>query len=136
VSVGPLFVSAAWNPSGRISTQSSCFQKLSRDLPPRAPRPRPGLFADTALIECSVVDSGDAKPIGEPSWLTVRFADGKGHLGASVLGTLDVSRRVDKELVSSFFDFPESIDPSSVRISDVVGTKLPGGARVPFRPAG
>jgi hypothetical protein len=86
-----------------------------------------GLLADIASIEYSVVYSGDSKPIGEPPWLSARFEDVKGDLGESVLVTLDVTGLVDKEFVSSFFfNFRESIDPGSVRISGVVGNNFKG----------
>lgn len=86
-----------------------------------------GLLADVASIEYSIVYSGDSKPMGEPPWLTARFEDVKGDLGASVLVTLDVTGLVDKEFVSSFyFNLRESIDPGSVRISDVVARNFDG----------
>ena len=88
-----------------------------------------GLLADIASIEYSVVYSGDSKPLGEPPWLTARFEDVKGDLGESVLVTLDVTGLVDKEFVSSFFfNFRESIDPGSVRISEVSRENFRGRA--------
>jgi len=84
-------------------------------------------LADIASIEYSIVYSGDSKPMGEPPWLTARFEDVKGDLGEAVMVTLDVTGLVDKEFVSSFFfNFRESIDPGSVRISDVVAGNFKG----------
>lgn len=86
-----------------------------------------GLLADVASIEYSIVYSGDSKPMGEQPWLTARFEDVKGDLGASVLVTLDVTGLVDREFVSSFyFNLRESIDPGSVRISDVATRNFVG----------
>ncbi len=86
-----------------------------------------GLLADIASIEYSIVYSGDSKPMGEPPWLTARFEDVKGDLGEAVMVTLNVTGLVDKEFVSSFFfNFRESIDPGSVRISDVVAGNFRG----------
>ncbi len=86
-----------------------------------------GLLADVASIQYSLVYSGDSKPMGEPPWLTARFEDVKGDLGESVRVTLDVTGLVNREFVSSFyFNLRETIDPGSVRISDVVARNFNG----------
>lgn len=85
------------------------------------------LRADTASIEYSIVYSGDSKPAGDPPWLTALFEDVKAESGAAVRVTLDVTGLVDKEFVSSFyFNFRESIDPGSVKVSDVLTDNFRG----------
>ncbi len=89
------------------------------------------MAAETVTIEYSLVYSGDETPAGDRPWLTATFTDTKGDSAEAVLLTLDASGLKDQEFVSSFFfNFRESIDPGSVRISEVSRENFTG--RVDF----
>lgn len=76
--------------------------------------------ADTVSIEYSLPYSGATTPAGARPWLTATFEDTKGEFGEAVLVTLSTSGLTNQEYLSSvFFNFRESIDPGSVRVSDV-----------------
>jgi MYXO-CTERM domain-containing protein len=78
------------------------------------------MAADTVTIEYSIVYSGDEKPMGDNPWLTATFTDTQGDSAEAVLLTLNAAGLRNGEFVSAlFFNFRESIDPGSVRISEV-----------------
>jgi len=88
-----------------------------------------GIAADTVTIEYSLVYSGDEKPAGDNPWLTATFSDTKGDSAEAVLLTLDATGLRNEEFVSAFFfNFRESIDPGSVRISEVSRENFRGRA--------
>ena len=88
-----------------------------------------GLAADSVTIGYSLVYSGDEKPVGDSPWLTATFTDTKGESAEAVLLTLDASGLRNSEFASSFyFNFRESIDPGTVRISEVARENFSGRA--------
>jgi hypothetical protein len=66
---------------------------------------------------------------GQTSGLTATFTDTKGESAEAVLLTLDASGLRNSEFASSFyFNFRESIDPGTVRISEVARENFSGRA--------
>lgn len=85
------------------------------------------LVADTVVLDYSIAYAGDAKPSGEAPWLRATLSDVKGDLGTAVLLTFEASGLRSDEFVSSWaFNFRESIDPGSIRITETDRTKFEG----------